>query len=110
VGTPHSFFESGVRTMAAPRKPQDHKPKVTEEPTEFTFEHNGETFTLPAAQTVADRVTGKMMRDAVMSGEEGQLRMSFFLLEELEGADKAREALYEKPAPEMLQLFEAWMK
>ena len=96
--------------MAAPRKPQDRLPKAAEEPTEYTFEHDGKTYSLPAAQTVADRVSGKVMRDAVMDGEEGQLRMSFFLLEELEGAEEAREALYAKPASEMLQIVEAWMK
>lgn len=96
--------------MAAPRKPQDRKPKAVEEPTEFTFEHNGETFTLPPAQTIADRVTGRMMRDAVMEGEEGQLRLSFFMLEQLEDSEEAINALYEKPGSEMLQLVEAWMK
>jgi len=96
--------------MTAPRKPQDRKPKAAEEPTEFTFEHNGETFTLPPAQTIADRVTGRMMRDAVMEGEEGQLRLSFFMLEQLEDAEEAINALYEKPGSQMLTLVEAWMK
>lgn len=95
--------------MAAPRKPQDRKPKAAEEPTVFTFEHDGKEFSLPPVQTVADRVSGKIMRDAVMGGEEGQLRMSFFMLETLEDADEAIEALYAKPASEMLELVEAWM-
>ena len=96
--------------MAAPRKPQDRLTKAAAEPTEFTFEHNGETFVLPAAQTIADRVTGRMMRDAVMEGEEGQLRLSFFMLEQLDDSEEAIDALYEKPGHEMLKLVEAWMQ
>jgi hypothetical protein len=99
-----------MATAAARRAPQDRKPKATAEPTEFTFEHDGETFILPPAQTIADRVTGRMMRDAVMEGEEGQLRLSFFMLEQLEDSEEAINALYEKPGSEMLQLVEAWMK
>lgn len=95
--------------MAAPRKPQDRKPKAAEEPTVFTFDHDGESFELPPAQTVAHVVTGKAMRDAVMGGEEGQLRMSFTMLESLEGVDEAIDALYAKPAAEMLELVQAWM-
>jgi hypothetical protein len=100
---------SGVN-MTAPRKPQDRKPKAAEQPLEFTFEHGDETFTLAPIATVAELVSGRMMRDAVMAGEEGQLRMSFFMLEKLEGADEAIEALYSKPASEMLPIVEAWMK
>lgn len=99
-----------MATTAARRAPQDRKPKATEEPTEFTFEHNGETFTLPPAQTIAHLVTGRMMRDAVMQGEEGQLRMSFFMLEKLEDSDEAINALYEKPGHQMLELVQAWME
>ena len=50
------------------------------------------------------------MRDAVMDGEEGQLRLSFFMLEKLEDASEALDALYSKPAQEMLPIVEAWMK
>lgn len=97
-------------TARAPREPQDRKPKAEEQPTEFTFEHGDETYTLPPIATVADLISGRMMRDAVMEGDEGQLRMSFFMLEHLEGADDAIKALYAKPASEMLPIVEAWMK
>ena len=96
--------------MTAPRKPQDRKPKVSEPPAEFSFQHEDKTFTLPPIATVAGSVPGRIMRDAVMDGDEGQLRMSFHLLEQLADADEAIEALYSKPSPEMLQIIEAWMK
>lgn len=96
--------------MTAPRKPQDRKPKAVEQPQEFTFEHEDKTYTLPPVESVAGLVSGRTMRDAVMDGEEGQLRLAFFMLEKLEGADDAIESLYAKPAPEMLPIVEAWMK
>ena len=99
-----------MATTAARRTPQDRKPKATEEPTEFTFEHDGKTFTLPPAQTIAHLISGRMMRDAVMEGEEGQLKLSFTMLEKLEGAEDAINALYEKPGHEMLVTVEAWMQ
>lgn len=95
--------------MAAPRKPQDHKPKA-EAAAVFTFEHDEKTYTLPPVETVAKRVSGQMMRDAVMDGDEGQLRMSFFMLEQLEDSKEAINALYSMPASDMLPLIEAWMK
>jgi hypothetical protein len=95
--------------MTAPRKPQDRKPKAAEQPTAFTFEHEGETFTLPPVESVAATVPGRTMRDAVMDGEEGQLRLAFFMLEKLEDSAEAIDALYSKPASEMLELVQAWM-
>lgn len=96
--------------MTAPRKPQDRKPKAVEQPQEFTFTYDDKTYTLPPVETVADLVSGRMMRDAVMQGEEGQLRMSFFMLEQLEGVEDALDALYKKTASEMLEIVQAWMK
>ena len=96
--------------MTAPRKPQDRKPKAVDLPTDFTFEHDDVTHTLPVVETVAATVPGRTMRDAVMGGEEGQLRLAFYMLEKLDGAEDAIDALYSKTAPEMLQIVEAWMK
>lgn len=98
--------------MTAPRKPQDRKPKATEAPEVFTFDHAGVTFALPSVETVAATVPGRTMRDAVMDGEEGQLRLAFYMLEklELDPESKTLDALYEKPAPDMLKIVEAWMK
>jgi hypothetical protein len=41
--------------MAAPKKPQDRKPKAVNESEEvqpFEFEHNGKTYTLASAETL----------------------------------------------------------
>jgi len=94
--------------MTAPRKPQDRKPKAVV-PDTFTFEHAEETYTLPPVESVAALVPGRTMRDAVMDGEEGQLRLAFFMLEKLEDSAGAIDALYSKPAPEMLELVQGWM-
>ena len=94
--------------MTEPRKPQDRKSKV-EAPKTFEFEHDGEAYTLPPVESVAASVPGRTMRDAVMDGEEGQLRLAFFMLEKLDGAEDAVDALYSKPAPEMLGLVQKWM-
>lgn len=96
--------------MTAPRKPQDRKPKAVEQPTTFTFPHGEETYALPPVESVAGLVSGRTMRDAVMGGEEGQLRLAFLMLEKLEGAANAIEVLYSKPAPEMLDIVQSWMK
>jgi hypothetical protein len=95
--------------MTAPRKPQDRKPKAPEQPKTFTFDHEDITHTLPPVESVAALVPGRTMRDAVMDGEEGQLRLAFFMLEKLEDADDAIDALYSKPAPEMLSVVQSWM-
>jgi hypothetical protein len=92
----------------AVKKPQDRKPKASDPAEIFTFEHEDKTYELPAASTVAAQIPGQVMRDAVMQGEEGQLRLSFFMLERLEGAEEAIKALYAKPAGEMLHIVEGW--
>lgn len=39
--------------MAAPKKPQDHKPKAEKVPEAFSFEYKGETYTLkPTRETI----------------------------------------------------------
>ena len=96
--------------MTAPRKPQDRKPKAVEQPTTFTFAHEDVTYTLPPIESVAGLVSGRTMRDAVMDGEEGQLRLAFFMLEKLEDSEDEIEALYSKPAPDMLEIVQSWMK
>lgn len=95
--------------MSAPKKPQDRLPKAADVPATFTFEHEGVTYTLPPIQSVAAGVPGRVMRDAVMGGEEGQLRLAFFMIEKLDGAEDAVNALYSKLAPEMLGIVQSWM-
>ena len=94
--------------MAAPRKPQDRLAKKTAE--EFTFEHDGEEYSLPPASTVAYKITGGQTRQSVLDGDIGQLRLSFLLLDALdESADEAREVLYAMPSPDMMPIIRAWL-
>lgn len=93
--------------MPAPRNPQDRKPKASADV--FTFKSGEGTYTLPPAQSVASQVDGRTMRDAVMGGEEGQLRLAFTMLDALDTEPGTLDALYSMPAPEMLEIVQAWM-
>lgn len=92
--------------MPAPRKPQDRKPKGQG----FTFDHDGETYALPAPSGALATIPGKAFRDALMGGEEGQLRFAFTCLEAVEPEPSALEALYSKPTPQMLALVMEWFQ
>lgn len=85
------------------------KPKATPEQM-FTFEHDGKTYALPSALTKYDEVPGRLVRDAYMDGDAGEMRLSFTLLEMLDADPAAIDALYDKPAPEMLAIFRDWMQ
>lgn len=76
----------------------------------FSFEHDGQTFELPSAVTKYDQVPGRLIRDAYMDGDDGEMRLGFTLLEMLDADEAAIEALYAKPAPEMLEIFRDWMR
>lgn len=76
----------------------------------FTFEHDGETFEIPSALTKYGEVSGRLIRDAYMDGDSGEMRLGFTLLEMVDADPAAIEALYDKPAPEMLDVFRAWMR
>jgi hypothetical protein len=86
-------------------------PKQTEKPAEpagFTFEHDGKTYTLPSGEDVAAQVPGRFLRDALMEGDAGELRLQFAMLDRLD-ASEAVEALYDMPTPDMLEVIRAWM-
>jgi len=76
----------------------------------FTFEHDGEVYSIPSALTKYDQVPGKLIRDAYMDGDDGEMRLGFTLLEMVDADPAAIEALYELPAPEMLATFKDWMR
>jgi hypothetical protein len=75
----------------------------------FTFEHDGETYEIPSALTKYGEVPGRLVRDAYMDGDDGEMRLGFTLLEMVDADPAALEALYAKPAPEMLDVFRDWM-
>ena len=84
-------------------------PKKQPEPM-FTFEHDGKTHSLPSALTKYGEVPGRLIRDAYMDGDDGEMRLGFTLLEMLDADPAAIDALYDKPAPEMLDIFRDWMR
>lgn len=84
----------------------------------FTFEHETtvkgkkvtKTYGLPSAMTKYDQVPGRLIRDAYMDGDDGEMRLGFTLLELLDVDEGVLDALYSKPAPEMLDIFRDWMR
>ena len=93
--------------MATPKKPQDRIPKKS---SGFTFDHDGETFTLPAPTEALAKIPGRALRDAFMDGTQGEMKLAFHAVEAV-GADPAAiDALYAKPAPEMTEVILAWFR
>lgn len=86
---------------------------MTEPQTEqqvFTFEHDGKTFEIPSALTKYDQVPGRLVRDAYMDGDEGEMRLGFTLLEMVVTDEDVLDAFYAMPAPKMLTTFREWMR
>lgn len=89
------------------KRPTDHKPPADDDLYEFTWHDT--TYRLPLATEGVDKVSGRQFRDAVMDGEEGQLRLGFAMLEAVVTDETALDALYSMPAPAMLEHVKAWM-
>lgn len=93
--------------MTTPRKPQDRKPKAS---AGFTFDHDGQTYTLPAPSQALAKIPGRAFRDAMLDGEIGELKFGLRCVEAVDAAPEALEALYSKPTDEMLGLLGKWMQ
>jgi hypothetical protein len=94
--------------MPAPKKPQDHLAKKA---SGFTFDHDGTTYTLAPPSDGLAALPGRDLRDALLDGETGQMKLAFRCLELVEDIDgPALAALYAKPAPDMLQIVNAWFE
>lgn len=92
----------------AAKRPTDHqRPKADEL---YTFTYQDATYTLPMATDGVAKVSGRQFRDAVMGGEEGQLRLGFAMLEAVDADPAALDALYDMPAPQMLEHISGWME
>jgi len=104
------------KTTPAPRQPQDRQKKattskVTNRLDTFEFEHDGETYELPSPQDSVGKIPGRILRDALMDPESGgELRMSIAALEACDPDEDALDALYSKPAPEMMQIVAEWFQ
>lgn len=89
--------------------PADRKPKAKAKPEGYVFIHEGKTYVLPEAETVAGVVEGRYLRDAAMEGDEGQLRLGFAMLEKVAATPGAVDALYSMPASAMMSVIFEWM-
>jgi hypothetical protein len=90
------------------KAPQD---RLAKKPSGFTFDHEGTTYTLAPPSDGLAQLSGRDFRDALLDGEEGQMRMAFRCLELVEDIDgPALAALYAKPTPEMLPIVNKWFE
>jgi hypothetical protein len=92
----------------ARRTPQDRKPKA--KPGEYTFDHDGKAYVIPPPSDALADIPGRAFRDALLNGEDGQLRFAFVCLEKVTADAAVLDALYSKPAPEMLEIVGAWFQ
>jgi len=91
-----------------PKQPQDRKPKTTTDA--YTFRHDGKTYRLPPGETAVSKIPGRFVRDAIMDGDEGELRLGFAMLENVDASEGALDALYSMPGPEMMEHVRDWMQ
>lgn len=90
-----------------PTTPQDRKPKKK---TAFTFTVGAKSYTIPLASKGAEKVPGRVMRDALMGGDEGEAKLGFALLEACGAKQEAIDALYDLPTPRCMKILADWMK
>jgi len=93
--------------MTAPRKPQDRKPKQSDDL--FTFAIDGTDYTLPSAATVTDKISARAVRDSLRS-EQGEVNLMFAMLDAIEGHETDRDALLDLPLSRMVTIAADWMK
>jgi len=94
---------------AARKAPQDHKPKAVDGH-QFTGA-DGKSHKLPHPSEALALLPGRAFRDALMDGEEGQLKMAFTCLELVVDKDAGKvtlDALYDLPAPDMIEIVGTW--
>lgn len=89
------------------KTPQDRKPKASQEV--YTFTVDGKTYKLPSASKASSKISGRILRNAALDGDEGQLALGFATLEAAGATEAAVNALYDMPAPETLEHLSAWM-
>jgi hypothetical protein len=95
------------------KRPSDRKTKqakADDEAATYGFDWNDHHYLLPPPDSAVDLIPGKVLRDAYMDGDEGQMRLGFAMLENVDTEPGTVEALYEMPAPLMLEHIQAWME
>lgn len=95
------------------RTPQDRRPKkkttTKAKLTKYEFTIDGETYTLPLATKGAEKLSGRVMRDAFMD-DDGEMKLGFALLEACGAAQAVVDMIYDLPAPECLKVIAGWMR
>lgn len=93
--------------MTAPRKPADHNAK----PKPYTFnDAAGKPHALPFASKGRERLSGRDMRDALMDGDTGKVKLGFLLLEACGAKQEAIDAIYDRPNGDTLKILGEWME
>ena len=90
-----------------PTQPQDRKPRKGA-PFAFTGK-DGKRHTLPLASKGAEKVEGRLLRNAALGDDGGDLALQFALLEACGATPAAINALYDLPAAKMVTLLQEWM-
>lgn len=89
-----------------PAQPQDRKPAKGDP---FTFtDATGKKHTLPLVSEARSRLSGRDIRDAVLSGEAGQLAYLFKAVEAAQPGEDTLDALYAMPQGDTLEVLSAW--
>jgi hypothetical protein len=106
-----------AKKTAAPRKPQDRRPKAKAIAAQaagedFTFEHDGETFALPNVTPYAASTPGGAFMDAILADDgTSEIRLAMLALKSASDDidPDAYEALRAKPMDEFLEIIGNWM-
>ena len=90
-----------------PTQPQDRQPKKNA-PYKF-IGADKKSHTLPLASKGAEKVSGRVMRDALMDGDAGELKLGFAMLEACGASEAAVNAVYDLPSAECMEILGEWM-
>jgi hypothetical protein len=94
------------------KAPADHlAPAVAVGPDPLTFTGiDGVAYTLPPPTDALALLPGRALRDAMMGGDEGEVRFGFVALETAVTDKATLDALYDLPAPDMMRIVGAWIQ
>lgn len=97
--------------MSTPRKPQDRKVKARPKNAPQTFQgRDGVTYTLPAPTAALEHMSGRDIRDALLSQDKAEeAALAFRILERCEPGQDLLDALYDLPVTETLRIIGTWM-
>lgn len=95
--------------MPAPKKPQDRKPKAAKDAQTFVGA-DGKTYRLPAPTTALQNMSGRDIRDALLSQDKTQeAALAFRILERCNPGQDVLDALYDLPLTDTLRIIGRWM-